>query len=423
MREKIKMSIGIILFHNGPFGGATKRFMNLYKYIYLKNNVNIYFFLNNAYKKQVEKIITDCPKENLIVIRSFDKIYKSKIRKNSKYYKFKKTKNICNVETLDNELQYSIFRKFFWFIKNYHRQRKIFIEIDKYRKKLDIKSFLGVFNGVIPLYFYLKRNKRPGIIFSDMDSWFYGIHKSGNKFWYRKFYSFNYGLENSDWVDFLSPFVLNGVRERGLNIKDEAFSITPCSFIDYSKCKSGKKKNFEIAFAGRLEPDKNAILFLEAVKIISNKFTNIKFHILGNGLLNYEVDNFIKENKLEERINYGFHKNPPEIFAETSIFVSIQTTNNYPSQSVLEAMACGNAIIASDVGDTRMFINENNGILIYLDVHSLVKAMEKLINNRELTRNLGKYASEYVRRNHTIEKAAGYYLGLFERAYQKINRH
>ena len=55
MREKIKMSIGIILFHNGPFGGATKRFMNLYKYIYLKNNVNIYFFLNNAYKKQVEK--------------------------------------------------------------------------------------------------------------------------------------------------------------------------------------------------------------------------------------------------------------------------------------------------------------------------------------------------------------------------------
>ena len=70
---------------------------------------------------------------------------------------------------------------------------------------------------------------------------------------------------------------------------------------------------------------------------------------------------------------HGFHPQPTEVLAETSVFVSIQTTNNYPSQSVLEAMGCGNAIIATDVGDTRMFINENNGILIDLEAKQISK--------------------------------------------------
>jgi hypothetical protein len=45
----------------------------------------------------------------------------------------------------------------------------------------------------------------------------------------------------------------------------------------------------------------------------------------------------------------GFRAHPTYILGEASEFVSIQTKNNHPSQSVLEAMNCGNTIIASDV--------------------------------------------------------------------------
>lgn len=114
-----------------------------------------------------------------------------------------------------------------------------------------------------------------------------------------------------------------------------------------------------------------------------------------------------------------FHPNPTELLAETSVFVSIQTTNNYPSQSVLEAMGCGNAIIATDVGDTRMFINENNGILIDLEVNTLVNAIETLYLSKNLRERLGNYAYSYVRENHTIEKMAKYYVDLFDKASNK----
>jgi glycosyltransferase involved in cell wall biosynthesis len=77
-------------------------------------------------------------------------------------------------------------------------------------------------------------------------------------------------------------------------------------------------------------------------------------------------------------------------------------------------MACGNAIIASDVGDTRMFVNDEVGILIPLELNSLVNALERLINNKEQALMLGKNAREFVLKNHTLEKCSEYYLDMFE---------
>jgi glycosyltransferase involved in cell wall biosynthesis len=253
-----------------------------------------------------------------------------------------------------------------------------------------------------------------------MDSWFSNVYPDMNKNWYKKYYSFNYALENSDVIDFLSPFIYQGVVERGLKIDLNNVSICPCSFVDYSNCKSGNKEDFEIAFASRLELDKNPLIFLKAAQIVLDKHANVKFHLLGEGSLKDEVLDFISTNKLSSKINYQFHKNPPEIFAETSVFVSIQTTNNYPSQSVLEAMACGNAIIASDVGDTKMFVNEKNGILINLDLDSLVSALENLIKNPTKTKELGNNAKKFVKINHNVEKAEKYYKDLFQKAYDKV---
>ena len=176
-------------------------------------------------------------------------------------------------------------------------------------------------------------------------------------------------MEKSDYVDFLSPFILEGIRDRGIKIKEESVSITPCSFTDYSKCRIGDKSIFQVAFAGRLEKVKNPDLFLEAAINFSKKYPEIVFHIMGEGRLSLDIKDKVESFNFSNIKFHGFHLNPTEILADTSVFVSIQTTNNYPSQSVLEAMGCGNAIVATDVGDTRMFINENNGILINLEAN------------------------------------------------------
>ena len=161
------------------------------------------------------------------------------------------------------------------------------------------------------------------------------------------------------------------------------------------------------------------MLYLEAANEIILKYPVVKFHLLGEGTLVNEITNYIESHNLAANINFQFHNNPPAILANTSIFVSIQANTNYPSQSVLEAMACGNAIVASNTGDTSMFINSKNGILIELTKTDLVAAFEKLINDTAGTKILGINAREFAINNHTENKYIEYFTTLVKKAAVK----
>jgi len=402
----MNINFAIVLNTTGIFGGAERRFTNLFQYLYEKYPNNAYYFVSYDLLNKIKKIFPDYPLKNVIPIGK-RKIHANNINVNNKSVKYENT---------DNKTDISFLRKLYRYIKSYKTQYALYKEIEKYRKMYNINVFMGVYSGILPLYFYLKKKKRKvKIIFCDMDSWFKDILPKDKKFWYRKYSSFNFALENSDHIDFLSPFILEGIKERGIKIKENLVSITPCSFTDYSKCKIGDKSVFQVAFSGRLEKDKNPILFLEAAINLSSKYPDIIFHIMGDGRLAFEIQEKVKKSGLNNIIYHGFHREPTEILANTSVFVSIQSTNNYPSQSVLEAMACGNAIIATDVGDTRLFINEKNGIFIKLDKSELINAIEKLYFDRDLCRKLGLFAYSYVRENHTVDKMAEYYINLFEK--------
>ncbi|HCY74464.1 MAG TPA: hypothetical protein DHV28_00955 [Ignavibacteriales bacterium] len=396
-------NFALILLTGGMVGGAEKRFIQLFDYISGKYPNNFFFLITFDLYDIILKIYPDYPTQNLIPIgeKTVEKKDDAADSNKSKSY------------TISHP---GFIKQVYRFFNNYRIQKNHFKEIDKIRKERDIKCFLGIYNGILPLYFYLMKKKRDvGVIFCDMDSWFSDVLPKERKYWYRRYNSFNYALENSDIIDFLSPFILEGVKERGIKIKEESVSITPCSFTDYSKCKIGDKSIFQIAFAGRLEKDKNPEIFLNAAIVLSKKYPEMIFHIMGEGRLSASIRSQITNSRLNNIIFHGFHSRPTDILADSSVFVSLQSTNNYPSQSVLEAMGCGNAIIVTDVGDTRMFINENNGILIDLDVNQLVKEVESLFLNKELRERLGNYAYKYVRDNHTVEKMADYYISLFDR--------
>ncbi len=407
---------GIVVFNNGAFGGAARRYTNLF--IHLNNLYygKFFYFVNSHLYNQIIEIFPKIDASNIKIIESGD----LSTLAGSEHYDSPRLYKDASPDPYEIDNRTSLIRKIYWYYKNKYKQHALFKKIEQFRNELDIKVFCGVFSGVLPLAFYLNSKKpRAGIIFSDMDSWFSEIHSDMKKLWYRRYYSFNYVLENCDMVDFLSPYILEGVKKLGVKIKDECDSVSPCSFANYSECGYGEKKNPEIAFCSRLEPDKNPMMFLEAAKEILKKHPEVKFHLMGEGSLVKEIKNFIDNNNLGGNIGFQFHKNPPAVFKETSVFVSLQKNTNYPSQSVLEAMACGNAVIASDTGDTRLFISSSNGVLINLSVNELVNAMERLLSNLTLVKNLGSNARSDVLKNHTVEKYTSYFIGLLDRVYKK----
>ncbi len=391
----------IVLFSSGAFGGAEKRFTTLFLHLSERYPDKFYLVINSLLSNHLKRVFPNINREQIIVVgddlqavnNNKPTVYDDKIK-----------------DPAETDMNASYLRKVYWFFKNKLKQKRLFREIDAIRSLKNIQVFTGIFAGVLPLVFYFDMvSSRPAVIYSDMDSWFSEILPDKKKFWYRKYYSFNYTLENVDHIDFLSPFILDGVKKRNINIDSSKVSVAPCSFIDYSKSSVGKKDVMQIAFASRMEPDKNPMLYLETAKIVLSTHPDVKFHILGEGSLVNEIKAFIADNKLEEKILFRFHPNPLEIFAESSIFVSLQSGTNYPSQSMIEAMACGNAVIASNTGDTHLLINETNGILVELELKELVDALLKLIGDKEQTLIKGTSARKFVLKNHTIERYIEYF--------------
>jgi glycosyltransferase involved in cell wall biosynthesis len=414
------MNFAFVLLTHHVFGGAERRFFNLFFYLRSQKKNNFYLIIPHSLYEKAKEVYPDMEMSNVIPVGTrvaSDHIKASHVKGDEG--KINKAYSLIRI------IKRTFFYKYYFLFKNCIPQKRLFREIDHYRLECNIQGFIGIFNGIIPLYFYLDRKSTevPGIIFCNMDSWFSSISNNQKRDWYRKYSLLNYAHEKADYVDFLSPFILKGIRARGITIPDERAKITACSFTDYSKCRIGEKEKFGIAFAGRLEKDKNPLLFLDAALLLSKEYPDAVFHIMGEGRLSGTVSETVKNSGLLNIIFHGFHPSPTEIFAGTSVFVSIQSTNNYPSQSVLEAMACGNAIIATDVGDTRMFVNDENGTLIPLDKDSLVEAIRFYLDNPGKAKEKGAFAARYVRENFTIEKAAAYYLDLFEKSVHNPKPH
>ena len=403
-----------VIFPSGAFGGAEKRFTNLFQHLLKLHPGKFHFIVNPLMQRHIKRAFPDFASANVHIVHT----EKTPNEEQGSDTGLPMQYNDVTPDPFDVDKNTSLARKIFWFFKNKEKQKKIFLHIEQIRKENNIGVLIGIFAGGLPLVFYKEKNI-PGvkIIFSDMDSWFSEVLSDTKKLWYRKYYSFNRVLQTADKVDFLSPYIAEGIKKLGVEIPREKISIAPCSFIDYSKCVIGEKKNFEIAFAARLEPDKNPLMYLDAAREVLHEYPHVKFHLLGEGSLVSVIKEYIVQFGLQESVNFTFHKNPPEIFSHTSVFVSLQSGTNYPSQSVLEAMACGNAIIASSTGDTGLFINSSNGMLTELNSNAVAEAIKKLVSDPSAAKNLGAQAANFAVQNHTIEKVSDYYLGLINDVY------
>ncbi len=87
------------------------------------------------------------------------------------------------------------------------------------------------------------------------------------------------------------------------------------------------------------------------------------------------------------------------------------------SNSLLEAMACGCAVIGSRVGGTPELTGEDERGLLFPRGNSgeLARALERLIGNKDLRLNLSARAVQFVRENLTIEIAARRTAAIYEK--------
>lgn len=214
--------------------------------------------------------------------------------------------------------------------------------------------------------------------------------------------------------EFLSGSIKDKLIAEYPNIKGVNYAVAPCSFIDYSQCSTTDKK-MTVAFVGRLELIKQPLLFVEACLQVAQKYPQVKFLIIGEGRETYNVNKAIREFGLEERFEVGFNNFPAKILSEVLIYVACQKHNNYPSQALLESMACSCAVVATNVGETSQLISQKTGLLVEESAEDLARGISYFLENPEKANQLGFNANQLVSKEFTVERYAEHMAHLYQK--------
>lgn len=188
---------------------------------------------------------------------------------------------------------------------------------------------------------------------------------------------------------------------------------------DYLRTNMGvQKDDFVLATVGRLYRVKNLEMQIRLVRYLKTYIPNIKLVIAARILPYAETLRSLAEQlEVSERIVFlGLRKDVPDLLRASDIFLLTSYTEG-ASLAILEAMAAGLPVIASDVGGNgRLIDHGKNGLLF--DVNDLeclanhVLDLYKHPHNRQL---LGTAAKSKAR-NYSVESMVRGY----EMVYEKI---
>lgn len=396
--------IVLLIFSGSYKGGAQRRYLALFNYLQQINKNDYFLLLNETLYSACfrDHILTD--NKNVICVPVK---YGEKLHPKTRNTLLKTNATTSAVPTQRSKL-YNFLGSLSSFIKQFRGWISYSLQLIKIVKKYNISIIYGVFSGGMWSW-QVARLLHIKFIYSYMDASASMIESNISKFLSSEFYPLKFAHK----IDFLSEGVRNKLYEKGIIVNDDRALISTNSFILYDNFYPKYPKKNRIMYSARLTHFKNPYLLLESISLLKKKdFSDFEMFFLGEGVLLKELINKKEELKLDNVFFEGGVVDTAKYLRESKIFISIQCDNNYPSQSLLEAMACENAIIASDVGETRLLVTEKEGILVNLNAEEIAEAIQNLFTTPGLIERLGKNARKKVLKEHTIEKFAEYFYSI-----------
>jgi L-malate glycosyltransferase len=150
---------------------------------------------------------------------------------------------------------------------------------------------------------------------------------------------------------------------------------------------------------------KNHRLLLAAAARLNQRHANLEFLLVGNGPLRPELERAAQELGMADRVRFlGEREDVENILASIDISV-LPSGSESSSNAILESMAAGVPVVATDAGGNPELAGEDRGILVKSGNElDLERGIERLITDASLRRKLGENARDFVRRNFTVEQ-------------------
>lgn len=172
-----------------------------------------------------------------------------------------------------------------------------------------------------------------------------------------------------------------------------------------------------VMLVARLLTDKGVLEFVEAARLLKVTQTEVRMVLVGDtdenpkSVSGTQLEEWTKQGIVE---HWGYSTNVAETMAKSHIVVLPSYREGLP-KSLIEAAACGRAVITTDVPGCRDAITPDvTGLLIPVkNAPALVKAIEQLLENSSMRQQMGRAGRALAEQAFTIENVIQSHLMIY----------
>jgi len=176
--------------------------------------------------------------------------------------------------------------------------------------------------------------------------------------------------------------------------------------IDRFKPHPLPRKGSSVLAVGRLFPEKRWDRLLRSVAVIAARGVECSVRLVGEGPLLAELQAQAKQLGVDGRVQFlGIRHDIPALLKDSLFLVHTADAEGCPNV-VMEAMACGRAVVATDVGEVPSLVEDGTtGFVVPRgDEALLVERLVTLLADRALCRSMGEAGRAKAEREFGLDR-------------------
>ncbi len=182
-----------------------------------------------------------------------------------------------------------------------------------------------------------------------------------------------------------------------------------------------------IGIVGRISPWKGQDVFLRAAKLVAEHCPEARFQVIGSAMFGEEAYEekmrlLAAELEIADKVEWtGFRRDVPELMGRLTVVVHASTVPEPFGQVVIEAMAAGRPVVASDAGGVQEIVVHGESGLLALpgDAEAVSDCVVRLLRDPQLARSIGQGGRQRVERHFTIAQTARRMEAVFDKVLAK----
>lgn len=164
-----------------------------------------------------------------------------------------------------------------------------------------------------------------------------------------------------------------------------------------------------LLFMAWVEERKGVFDLVEALEILNGRYVDFRLTVAGDGSALEEMKDLVKAKKLENKVKFSGWVSGQQklnLLKDHNIFVSPSWAEGFPN-SLVEAMAAGQASIITDVGTISDVVNNGTEVLLTpaKNPEMLADKIQFLISDSKLITSISKNAHLFAKREFNTNKS------------------